>query len=211
MNWRRRYETVRRVGIAQVTMARAWIALRGDDRVHQSLRLRPGDLVIDVGAFEGEFTKLVRSQFDAEVIAVEPVPEFASTLREVFSDDPAVEVVTAALGGTSGTTTLHTAADGTSAWVGGESSIDVPLLDVSDLVGGRSVVLLKINAEGAEFDVLTRLVTTGQIRQIDSILVQFHKFVPGAPAKRKTLRRQLRQTHRCALNLPWVWELWRLS
>ena len=209
MNWRGRYETVRRVGIAQVAMARAWIALRGDDRVHRSLRLRPGDLVMDVGAFEGEFTKWVRSQFDAEVIAVEPVPEFAATLSEVFSDDATVEVVTAALGGTTGAITLQTAADGSSAWVAGESSIDVPLIDVSDLVGGRSVALLKINAEGAEFDVLARLVTTGQIRQIGVILVQFHKFVPGAQAKRKALRRQLRQTHRCVLNVPWVWELWR--
>jgi len=164
---------------------------------------------MDVGAFEGEFTKWVRSQFDAEVIAVEPVPEFAATLSEVFSDDATVEVVTAALGGTTGTITLQTAADGSSAWVAGESSIDVPLIDVSDLVGGRSVALLKINAEGAEFDVLARLVTTGQIRQIGVILVQFHKFVPGAQAKRKALRRQLRQTHRCALNVPWVWELWR--
>lgn len=209
MSWRQRYETLKRVGVGQVAMARAWIALNGDDRVHRHLDLAPGDLVVDVGAYEGEFTALVRRDYDAEVVAIEPVPEFIAVLNARFEDDPSVSLVPAALGRESGTISLQPAADSSSAWVLGDSSIQAPLVDVADLVDGRRVALLKMNAEGAEFDVLERLIETGQIHQVDGLLVQFHKFVPGAVARRRAIRRQLRVSHRCSLNVPWVWEVWR--
>ena len=47
-----------------------------------------------------------------------------------------------------------------------------PLVDVSDVVGDQQVALLEINAEGAEFDVLDRLLDTGQISQVDTVQVQ---------------------------------------
>jgi FkbM family methyltransferase len=209
MSWRRRIDTLKRVGPSQVLLARMWIALRGDQRVHRHLRLESGDLVIDVGAYEGEFTEMVRADYGAEVISIEPMPDFAASLSERFKRDTAVTVVPAALGREEGTVLIHRARDGSSIWVSGDSSVQVPVVDVTVLVGDKHVALIKMNAEGAEFDVLDRLIETGQVRQVGTILVQFHKFVAGAAERRRVIRKQLRATHRCSLSVPWVWELWR--
>lgn len=209
MSWQRRRDTLKRVGLSQVLLARLWITLRGDQRVHRHLRIAPGELVIDVGAYEGEFTAMVRAEYGAVVIAIEPMPDFAAALNERFKGDAAVTVVPAALGREDGTILIHNAQDGSSAWVSGGSSFQVPVVDVSAVLGKGHAALVKMNAEGAEFDVLDKLIETGQIRQINSMLVQFHKFVPGAVQRRTAIRNQLRATHRCTLSVPWVWEVWR--
>ena len=208
MSWRSRWHTLRTVGPSQVLLARTWIALGGDARARKHLNLQPKSLVIDVGAYEGEFTALMRQDWDARVVAIEPIPEFASSLEARFSDDDRVSVLPVALEAAAGFISISLSQDGSSAWVASADSVEVPLVDVADVVSDQQVALLKINAEGAEFDVLDRLVDTGQIMQVDTIQVQFHRFVPGAQARRKDIRIRLRETHRCAWSVPWVWEQW---
>lgn len=208
VSWRSRWETIRRVGPTQVFLARTWNALNGDERAHRSLRLQPNPLVVDVGAYEGDFTALMRRDWNARVIAFEPIPLFVSALTTRFSGDSCVSVVPVALGGVNGSIQLALSDDGSSAWGTGTETVEVPLRDVFEVVADESVALLKINAEGAEFDVLDRLLQTGQVRQVDTIQVQFHRFVPDAVARRRAIRRELRATHRCAWNVPWVWEQW---
>lgn len=209
MSWRTRVATVRRVGITQVVLARSWILLRGDERSRARLRVPPGGLVVDVGAFEGEFTAYARRAWDATVIAVEPVPDFAQALQDRFAADDRVTVVDAALGSSTGSTSMSVEADGSSAWGSGDTVITVPLIDVADVLDHLDVSLLKINAEGAEYAVLDRLTSTGGIQRIDTIQVQFHKFVPDARRRRKRIRSNLSRTHRCAWSVPWVWEQWQ--
>lgn len=167
-----------------------------------------GSLVIDVGGYRGDFVSRMRDDWDARVITVEPIPEFAASLKKRFADDASVTVLPVALGATSGSVVLSFADDGSSAWFSGPVSVQVPLVDVCDVVQDNEVGLLKINAEGAEFDIIERLLETGSIRQIRSVRVQFHRFVPLAVMRRRRIRRQLRATHRCSWNVPWVWEQW---
>ena len=210
MSWRSRWNTIRRVGPTQVLLARSWNALKGDERAQKSLNIAPGALVFDVGAYEGEFTALMRRKWNARVIAFEPIPEFASALTSRFSEDHSVTVLPVALGGLHGSISISFADDGSSAWVEGTNTIQVPQVDVSELIADQEVGLLKINAEGAEFEVLERLLKTGQISQVGAILVQFHRFVPTAQGRRREIRKQLKATHRCAWNVPWVWVMWEL-
>lgn len=208
MSWRSRVATVRRVGIIQVALARAWILLRADDRVRARYRVTPGELVVDVGAYEGEFAADMRAACDAEVLAVEPIPELARALQDRFADDPRVTVLPFALGGADGYIRISLAADGSSAWGDSSDAVEVPLRDVSSVIASRDLSLFKINAEGAEFDVLDRLLETGQIRQIRCLQIQFHRFVPCADSRRRSIRRRLKATHRCSWSVPWVWEQW---
>jgi len=208
MNWRSRLATIRKVGLGQVLLARTWIAMSGDERARKGLRLPPNPLVFDVGAYEGEFTQHMRRDWNARVIAIEPIPEFASALSLRFEQDDSVTILPAALGSSSGRISIALADNGSSAWIDAAESVTVPLVDVSDIVAGQVVSLMKLNAEGAEFDVLERLIATGQSQQIEIIQVQFHKFVPRAVTRRRAIRSQLKATHRCAWSVPWVWEQW---
>jgi len=208
VNWGGRWRTVRRVGILQVIFARSWILLRGDERVQSALMVAPESLVIDVGAYLGDFTALARERWSARVIAVEPIDKFCSTLLDRFRKDSSVEIIPGALGAKRGMIQISMADDGSSAWGSSDEQIEVKVMDVAEVINEQIVSLMKINAEGAEFDVLDRLIDTGQIEQIETLLIQFHKFVPDAERRRRVIRSRLRATHRVKFNVPWVWEQW---
>ena len=216
MTWKSRWTTLRRVGPAQVLLARTWVLLGADERVKSRYRLDESDLVVDVGAFRGDFVADVRSRWGSSVLAIEPIPEFAEELHERFRDDDRVEILQAALGDKEGSISIDQAGDASSSWTPrdpGEQKpqmVHVPLVDVAIVIGANQVGLMEINAEGAEFEILNRLLDTGQISQVRCLQIQFHRFVPLASEKRRDLRRRLKQTHRCSWSVPWVWEQWVL-
>lgn len=208
MGWRSRLATLRRVGLRQVVLARGWILLRGDDRLRARYPVRAGELVLDVGAYEGDFSADMRQRWNATVWAIEPIPAFADVIEHRFAEDESVQVLRVALGGDEGTLEITLADDGSSAWINDATTVEVHQRDVAEVVEDNSIALLKINAEGAEFDVLDRVIATGQISQVRCLQVQFHRFVPDAVSRRRTIRRHLRRTHRCSWSVPWVWEQW---
>lgn len=82
--------------------------------------------------------------------------------------------------------------------------MEAPQIDVAEVLGDREVGLLKINAEGSGCDILERLLETGQIRKVGAIQVPFHRFLPGAQDRRRSIRHRLKESHRCAWNVAWV-------
>jgi hypothetical protein len=68
---------------------------------------------------------------------------------------------------------------------------------------------MKINVEGAEYDILESLITTGFVQRVDDIQVQFHDFVPNASERVVALRKSLAATHYPTYMFSFVWENWR--
>ena len=88
---------------------------------------------------------------------------------------------------------------------------DVQIRDVHDVwreLGLDTVDLMKINIEGAEFPLLERMQATGLLPRVDTYLIQFHEWHPGAYQRRRRLHRALRATHRLAWDYHFVWEKW---
>jgi hypothetical protein len=56
--------------------------------------------------------------------------------------------------------------------------------------------------------VLERLISTGQLAGIRSVLVQFHPIQPNSEERRENIRQALSATHREAFCFPFVWERW---
>lgn len=120
---------------------------------------------IDVGAAYGEWSALCRRTFPAiGVIAVDPLPEFTSVLRERVELEGAT-VIEAAAASEAGRATLNVHADlvGTSllreAAGGGVDGVprEVRTVTVDDLVaehGAQPPFLLKIDVQGAEAEVV---------------------------------------------------------
>src|SRR5690606_41604699 len=65
-----------------------------------------GGMCFDVGAHAGNRARCFRG-LGARVVAIEPQADFARLLRWMFSGDPAVSVLQAAVGSASGEATLH--------------------------------------------------------------------------------------------------------
>lgn len=62
-------------------------------------------------------------------------------------------------------------------------------------LGITYVDLLKLNIEGAEYGVISRLSEAGMISSIKNIQVQFHDFFEDAPDRVKSARGAMSNTH----------------
>lgn len=199
----------------------------------RSVRFRP-DLIVDIGANVGVFTRFARSLFpDAKVVAVEPDPENAAHFRR-FTPTLNVMLMEYALG--SGTIfhgvgavngahetylstglgypekLMHQAVE---AKKGLEIS-NVPCLLLSEILcparwtpGMKTI--LKVDCEGAENSIWNHEPSMEVLRQMDYVAMEVHSYaLTGAelPSVVKATREaldSLKKTHRCEQEGIYFW------
>ena len=152
--------------------------------LEREITFSPGDVVLDIGACEGMFSIWLAKLFpEIKIIAVEPVPRtFYQMLRNIgINGVTNIETVQAAVGPTMGRITMNVSKD----FSGGSSSI-IKFVE-SDMVQVESDMitleflferfrierarLMKIDIEGAEYEVLTN---TSILKNIDYVVAEFH-------------------------------------
>jgi FkbM family methyltransferase len=128
---------------------------------------RPGDRVVDLGANLGLFTVLA-AKAGAGVIAVEAQRGFGPLIAEhcrLNAVGSSVQVLHAIVGGTTGVIR----ADG-----GGHGAGSVPTVTVGEVIdraGFDRVDLMKIDVEGAEFDLIDE---DGWLERVDRLVLEVH-------------------------------------
>ncbi len=186
------------------------------------VNLPEGALVLDVGAFEGEWTARILGRADAHgprdlrIHAFEPTPSGRKRLRASIGEDPRLELHPFGLGGRDRDEVMTIAGPGSSLFVdpkgpGGLGTATVALRDVDAVLtalGVERLDLVKVNIEGGEFELIDRLHETRWLARTGPLIVQFHEFAPDAYRARRRNRRQLGETHRCTWSYPWVYERW---
>jgi FkbM family methyltransferase len=139
--------------------------------------VRPGELVFDIGAHVGDRIASFR-RLGARVVAVEPQPALAKTLRLLYGRDASVVIEAVALGRQSGTVELKLnlenptvstasedfvkAAHGAPGWEDQRWSktIQVPMTTLDALIARHGMPsFAKIDVEGFEAEVLNGLTT----------------------------------------------------
>jgi len=182
------------------------------DLLHDA-QLDAGSVVLDVGAYDGEWARRMLDRYPCRVEAFEPDPTSFPRLLQRLGNEPRFRASQVALGREDTTATIALDLMGSSLYAprGVFGSAPVEVRDVAailDELGVDNVDLMKVNIEGGEYDLFERLIETGWVDKIDQILVQFHEWRPSAHARRRRIRRSLSRTHTEAWNYPFVWELW---
>lgn len=193
---------------------REWRRLDGDRTLRLEYDLTPASNVLDVGGFEGQWASDIVAMYGCRVEVFEPVPEFAARIERRFARNPQVTVHAAGLAPQDGSVTLSLAGDASShaRTASGAQTVTAPLRGVGaviDALPGRAVDLMKINIEGAEYDLLDHLLDSGLIERVRDLQVQFHVFVPDAERRLERVRAGLARTHEQTYRYDFLWENWR--
>jgi FkbM family methyltransferase len=144
---------------------------------HYARFVARGDLVFDIGSHVGDRVAAFR-RLGARVIAVEPQPALARTLRLLYGRDEAVTVMESAVGRQAGTVALQlnldnpTVSTASKAFIAASRSapgwegqqwtrtIDVPVTTLEELIAHHGMpCFIKIDVEGYEEEVLAGLST----------------------------------------------------
>jgi len=198
---------------AQEEAVSRWFKDKGDKTLRLDYDLDAGSVVFDVGGYEGQWASDIYSMYCCTVHVFEPVPEFAERIQKRFSNNAKIVVHKFGLSNESKQARLSLAQDGSSLFKQDRDSIQVTLVRAMDFLEENAIGkidLVKINIEGAEYDLLEHLIDSGHVGRIRDIQVQFHRFIPNAEERRASIQQRLQKTHSLTYAYPFVWENWRI-
>jgi hypothetical protein len=160
------------------------------EHIRYEYNLNPEDVVIDAGSYQSEFAGKIRSLYGCTVHEFDPLVNHALWIKN-------------------GTIKTGGAFYYTSMFEEGENVY--PCRDVIEVLSPFSeIALMKINIEGAEYEVLKRMIEFGIHLRIKNLQVQFH-YIDGVDARvmYKELALELKKTHELQWQYKFVWESWK--
>lgn len=162
--------------------------------------LKPDDVVIDLGAYRGEWANEIRARYGCCAIAVEPTDGI---------DDYPCEYIKKAAWTHDGKLKFGGAYYYTSAF---ENPVrEYECFDVNSLLSRfDEIALLKVNIEGAEYDLLEHIYRAGFMPRIRDLQVQFH-LIRGEQSEMRyeVISELLSETHSITWEYSFCWENWR--
>lgn len=171
-----------------------WQKQKLEHKRYQYPHLKPSSIVLDVGAFEGEFSKRIEEKYGCV-----PMQFDCMTGNAAWMHDGVLKI-----GGKGNTRSAFDADD----------SVEYPCVDFARVI--REIVspiaLLKINIEGGEYGLISHLYMQDVLKQIEHIQVQFH--VTDAfdyKLMYRILASQMSRTHQCDWRYEFCWESWSLK
>lgn len=188
-----------------------WWLDGGDNKLRFDYDLDSSSLVFDLGAYNGQWASDIYARYNCRLFCFEPVKIFADNIKQRFIKNSNIVVFNFALGKNNRREVIGLADNGSSIYVGGQKSETIQFEDISLFFTKHDITnvdLMKINIEGGEYELLTRLFQTGEIKKIKNIQVQFHDLWPDAIHRLKQIHSELSKTHRPTYQYHFVWENW---
>jgi FkbM family methyltransferase len=190
-----------------------WFSDNGDKTLRLDYPLNSESVVFDLGGYQGDFAADIHERHNCHVYIFEPSPEYYQKCVQRFTANPKIRCFNYGLSNEEGCFSLSSQGNGSRILQQhtGESSERVQVRNASTVIGSlgiNEIHLIKINIEGAEFAVLSDLISSGILSVIHHIQVQFHEFFPNSWKLRDQIRIQLTKTHNESWNYPFVWESW---
>ena len=197
----------------------AWFAAKGDTTLRLDYPLTPDSIVLDIGGFKGDYAAAISNKFKCFIHVFEPMREHAAYIGHRSKNNPKVFVHPVGVGGKSEDITIYIPKGKDEATMHpGDTEIasqeNIKVIDIVEVFKGieaKHVDLMKLNIEGAEFDLLDRLIAKKLHKKVSNIQIQFHKIADDSEERREKIREKLSKTHECTWDYPFVWENWKLK
>lgn len=188
-----------------------WVAAKGDSTLRLNYPLNRLSLVFDIGGFRGDWAREIDKLYGCRINVYEPIASFAKEISEEFENNPNIKVYAYGLGSKKRQEKISIDNEASSVFKSGNQVETILIKDVFESIGSKIVDLMKMNIEGGEYELLNRLVASGQIQQIKHIQIQFHDFVRNAEKRYKSIYTKLSRTHHLTYHYPFIWESWSIN
>jgi FkbM family methyltransferase len=190
-------------------------------KAFHAIPLSPEDIAIDCGANVGKITGYL-GQNGSTVYAFEPNKDAFRELTSRFRNNAKVYCINKGVSTHNGTTRLFlhkNAAENPVRWSTGSSIIqekgnvdpdnyeEIELVDLAEFIRtlNRKVKLLKIDIEGAECDLLRKMILDNTIALVEHIFVETHDHkIPELKEATDEIRKLIRLRHIKHINLDWT-------
>ncbi|MCH8344540.1 MAG: FkbM family methyltransferase [Planctomycetes bacterium] len=190
-----------------------WLRDEGEKTLRLHYDLGPESTVVDIGGYEGQWASDIYAMYRCRILVFEPVTAYTEATTRRFAHNDAIRVFPYGLAASTAHGEITVNGDASSLYNHGETRETIELMDVveclRDDLGLNEIDLMKINIEGAEYDLLDRVLGEKYHLAIRNIQVQFHDFVENANQRRQEIRRRLSETHELTYEYYFVWENWR--
>jgi len=194
-------------------------AINGNYIFHE---INESSLVFDIGGYYGDWADKIYSIYEPNIYIFEP-SETSKFLKTKYKLNKKIKIFDFALG--SNTNKLKFYTNSKSPSISASSIKKNNLLDREVFFQSLDIVeffeteklnkvdLISMNIEGGEYELLNRIIDTGIIKKIKSLMIQFHfiKFSKNEIQVYRNLIKNLEKTHHQQWNYPYVWEKWEIN
>ena len=189
-----------------------WHKLDNKDELRYDYDLNENSVVFDLGGYKGQWTSDIFSRYSCNIYIFEPVHEYFKAIQLRFKKNLKIKAFDFGLGSAHTELMISHEGDSSSLFKGtGDEKIMINCF--SDFIKEHrieNIDLLKINIEGAEFDLLDHIIDNNLHKNIKNIQVQFHPFIENAKARMEKIQAELKKTHQLTYQTEFVWENWKL-
>jgi len=183
----------------------------GDETHRYSFNLNSDSLVFDLGGYKGQWASDIYSRYLCRILVFEPAKEFAKNIEQKFKSNNKINVFDFALGSNNREELISIDADGSSTFGKSEKKEIIKFKDISTFISDQKINkidLMKINIEGGEYELLERLIETGDIKKISQLQIQFHCISGNSLNQMNEIKEKLKHTHKSTFEYQFVWENW---
>jgi len=192
-----------------------WRKDKGDKKLRVDYPLNENSAVFDVGGYQGNWSKDIIEEHDPFIYIFEPVSEYYYNLVDKFSDNEKIKVFNFGLSDRNKKSEISVLAESSSTYKKTDGlTVMAEFRDIYDFIHEEDldmIDLIKINIEGGEYELLPRLIETGDVKRCKNLQIQFHSFVSKANQRMKEIQKNLSKTHILTYQYKFVWENWKLK
>jgi FkbM family methyltransferase len=168
--------------------------------------------VFDLGGFKGQWASDIYARYCCDIYVFEPVENYVIDIQRRFQRNKKIKVFNFGLGDKNTELMISRMGDSSSLHKGpGDEKIIIHCFN--DFMKEHNIThidLLKLNIEGAEYDLLDHILENNLQKTITNIQIQFHDFVDNARVRMEKIQNELKKTHQLTYQQEFIWENWEL-
>lgn len=191
-----------------------WIKQNGDNTLRLDYPITETSIVFDLGGYKGDWAQKIYDKYNCNVFVFEPVKSYYENIKQRFCNDNKIKIFPFGIGIENKKTFINIAKDSSSIintnLIGEVEEIHIKsIFDFLYDEKINNVDLIKINIEGAEFELLEDVTKCKKATMFSNIQVQFHQFVLDSHERREKIRTELSKTHKLTYDFEFIWENWQ--